>query len=106
MLPPCQTVYHYFRSWRQQGLWEQIHGVLWVQERTRQGRQPTPSAAILDSQSVKTSGVGGVRGFVGGKKVNGRKRHILVDTQGLVIEVRVHGAQIQDLKRASSSCWT
>ena len=54
-LPPWQTVYHYFRCWRQQGLWEQIHHRLHVQERTRQGRPPTPSAAILDSQSVKTT---------------------------------------------------
>jgi putative transposase len=94
--PPWQTIYHYFRLWRLDGTWEYIHTALRERVRTALGRNPQPSAAILDSQSVKTSAVGGVRGYDGAKKINGRKRHILVDTLGLVLQAKVHAADIQD----------
>jgi putative transposase len=95
-LPPWKTVYHYFRLWRLQGLWDTIHKVLHVAVRVKARRNPQPSAAIIDSQSVKTTMVGGPRGYDGGKKVNGRKRHLLVDTQGLIIRAVVHRADITD----------
>jgi transposase len=94
---PCyQTVYHYFRAWRLDGTWERIH--TWLRERVRRraGREPTPSAAIIDSQSVRTTEQGGPHGYDGGKKINGRKRHVLVDTLGLLLQVVVHPANIQD----------
>src|SRR5215208_927188 len=95
--PPWKTVYHYFRFWRLDGTWERMHAALRDRVRVRLKRNPQPSAAIADSQSVKTTGVGGEqRGYDGAKKVKGRKRHLLVDTQGFVIEARLHGAQIQD----------
>jgi putative transposase len=94
-LPPWQTVYHYFRSWRHQGRWEQIHRVLHIQERIHQGRRPTPSVAILDSQSVKTTERGAAR-LRRGQEAQGRKRHLLVDTLGLVCKVRVTAADVGD----------
>jgi len=95
-LPPRQTVYHYSRAWRDDGTWGQLNTVLREQLRVRQGRAAQPGAGIVDSQSVKTTGVGGPRGYDGGKEINGRRRHVLVDTQGLLLCAKVHEANIAD----------
>lgn len=95
--PHWKTVYHYFRLWRLSGVWEAIHDALRSLVRQKSGRSAQPSAAIIDSQSVKTSSVGGSdRGYDGAKNTKGRKRHILVDTQGLLIGATVHSAALAD----------
>jgi transposase len=94
--PAWQTVYHHFRKWRLDGTWRHIHTLLRERLRVRRGRDPQPTAGIIDSQSVKTTGVGGERGFDGGKQVKGRKRHLLVDTEGFVLTVTVHSANSMD----------
>ena len=94
--PKWKTVYNVFWHWRKDGIWQKIHDTLCCLLRKKQGKKATPSVGIIDSQSVKTTENGGERGYDAGKKVNGRKRHIVVDTLVLIMSLVIHTADIQD----------
>jgi putative transposase len=94
--PHYSTVQRYFYAWRDDGTLERINFELLLQAREAAGREPSPSAGVIDSQSVKTTESGGPRGYDAGKKLKGRKRHIVTDTQGFLLAVRLHEANIQD----------
>ena len=94
--PPWKTVYSYYWRWCQTNLWQQVNETLYPQARLNEGRAPQPTAAILDSQSVKTCESGGPCGFDAAKNVKGRKRHIVVDVLGFIVAAIVQTADVQD----------
>jgi len=99
--PPWSTVHTWYRRWRRDGTWDRIHEALRQQVRIAAGRHPGPRSSAADSQSVKTTPQGGAKGFDNGKKVHGRKRHIWVDSMGLLLSVLVTAADVHD---ARASC--
>lgn len=98
--PKWKSVYTVFRRWRIAGVWQKVHDALRSKLRKAAGKKPTPSVAIIDSQSIRTAEGGDHRGYDAGKKITGRKRHIAVDTLGLILAVVVHAAHWQDYEGA------